>query len=412
MKHFNSNSNISNDLINITTKLMMANQRSEILNIANEYTAIINRLVELEKNNATDHFTKQKSISTIMKFTLQEISIMSKTFKKEFIANGLSAHVIKRLRGPNNSVLYEIRYRSNGYNISVSSADLKTAKEKFLFKTSPSEIHKYYIGTTKIKNAFETVFYDWLSTKQGAVTKSQYNRFIFDFNNLPEFVKKLPISDIKTCDLINIMKDVKPRKYEELRTLFNGIFKYAVANGIIANNPVSLIKFKRAERQNRDALDENEIKYFLYNLKNPEYDDIRQSAYLLYFFGLRPCEIDEDTRRDGDFLITRNRKRKNGKIEYKKIPIPTQAQGFINWKKSLLFNCNVKKRTLLFKQLLNGKTAYNLRHTFASTCAQYVRPDIVDVWMGDSPERLVGKVYVHFPDKFMRSQMDNVIFIT
>ena len=55
-------------------------------------------------------------------------------------------------------------------------------------------------------------------------------------------------------------------------------------------------------------------------------------------------------------------------------------------------------------------TQYFLRHTFATTCVQYVRPDIVDTWMGDSSERLVGRVYTHFPDKFMTNQMDLVQF--
>ena len=53
---------------------------------------------------------------------------------------------------------------------------------------------------------------------------------------------------------------------------------------------------------------------------------------------------------------------------------------------------------------------YFLRHTFATTCVQYVRPDIVDTWMGDSLERLVGRVYAHFPDKFMTNQMELVQF--
>ena len=55
-------------------------------------------------------------------------------------------------------------------------------------------------------------------------------------------------------------------------------------------------------------------------------------------------------------------------------------------------------------------TQYFLRHTFATVCQQYVRPDIVDIWMGDSSERLVGRVYTHFPDKFMIEQMQNVVF--
>jgi len=37
------------------------------------------------------------------------------------------------------------------------------------------------------------------------------------------------------------------------------------------------------------------------NLKQPEFQPIRQGAYLLYFFGLPPCEVDEETRRAGNF---------------------------------------------------------------------------------------------------------------
>ena len=31
--------------------------------------------------------------------------------------------------------------------------------------------------------------------------------------------------------------------------------------------------------------------------------------------------------------------------------------------------------------------------------------------MGDSPERLVGKTYVHYSDEFMRKEMDKVKFV-
>ena len=60
------------------------------------------------------------------------------------------------------------------------------------------------------------------------------------------------------------------------------------------------------------------------------------------------------------------------------------------------------------KALSDGLTPYNLRHTFASICAESVKPDILDVWMGDSPERLVGKTYVHYRDKFMQNKMNTV----
>ena len=221
---------------------------------------------------------------------------------------------------------------------------------------------------------------------------------------------------IKTVNISKVMKDVKPRKYEELRTLFNGIFTYAIASGIITHNPIALIRFKKAERQNRDSLNKEKIDLFFRRIQLPEFEPIRQGAYLLYFFGLRPCEVDEETRREGNFLIARNRKRKNGKIEYKKIPIPKQAEDFINWDEPLIFNCTSSwKQNQLFKAIFNDDetTAYNFRHTFSTICQENgVSRDIVEIWIGDSPQRLIGKVYTHFSDEFMQEQMYKVKFPT
>ena len=47
-------------------------------------------------------------------------------------------------------------------------------------------------------------------------------------------------------------------------------------------------------------------------------------------------------------------------------------------------------------------TQYFLRYTFSMTYVQYVRPDIVDIWMGDSSARLIDRVYTYFPNSFMK----------
>lgn len=361
----------------------------------------------IEKNN---NFTPT---STIITFTQKEISNMDKDFKKILILNGLVARVRTRPSGKQ-KFLYEIRFRAHGYSIIVCSASLKEAKEKFLAKTKPNEIDKCKVLPSKMrrkgKNLLHQVFEEWLSLKRGNIGDKEIRRFETNFNNLPEELRYASIFDIRAVDLDSIMKDVQPRKYEELRTLFNGIFKYAVASGLIQNNPVALIKFKRAERQNRESLSEDEITAFFERIKGAKYNEIRQGAYILYYFGLRPCEVDEETHIEGDFLIARNRKRKNGKIEYKKIPVPKDAWKIIDWNKPITFQCGKEKFHNLFKELLKGKTAYCLRHTFATICQQYVRPDIVDIWMGDSTTRLVGKVYTHFPDKFMLENMMKVEF--
>ena len=119
---------LSDDLLQITTRLMLARERRETLNVAQELTALVEKVDKLE--SAKD-YQKEKSISATLKFNRQEISKMSKTFKKEFIANGLAAHIIKRPSGKR-GVYYEIRYRRNGYDLYGAATDLAEAKKRFL----------------------------------------------------------------------------------------------------------------------------------------------------------------------------------------------------------------------------------------------------------------------------------------
>ena len=356
-----------------TTVLQMAadsitlDRLKTLISSANTPPLYIGKGTSTQQENSQS--IKGKNVqSCIITFTNNEVKRMEKTFKKHFILNGYIAHVIKRKSGKN-GFYYEIRYRRNGYNIRAASVDINQAKRIFLEKTLPQNIGKYLVRRQKSGfNLLEEIFEEWHRYKKGTVNDKEHLRFQVNFNNLPEELRKKPIAHIRTIDIDAILKEVKPRKYEELRTLFNGIFKYAVAIGIITHNPVALIKFKRAERQSRESLSKDEILAFLERIEEPKYNNIRQFAYILYFFGLRPCEIDEETHREDDFLITRNRKRKNGKIEYKKIPIPMQVQGLIDWDKPLTADLHRLKINDIMKELLAGKTAYCLRHTFATVC--------------------------------------------
>ena len=230
---------------------------------------------------------------------------------------------------------------------------------------------------------------------------------------IPDEIKNKAISDIHTKNIDEVVQSYNPRMYEQMRTIFNGIFKYAKANGNKTINPVDMIPFKRAERQNRDRVSDEQIIAFLNNLQNPFYDRIRDFALAMYFFGLRPCEVDHEAHFENGFLICRNRKRKNGKIEYKKIPVPKQAQGLIDFNKPIQPPLSYDRWLDLMKDALGeGLIPYNLRHTFSSICSEKAKPEVVELWIGDSPERLVGKTYVHYSDEFMKEQMAAVKFIT
>lgn len=337
---------------------------------------------------------------------------MAKTFKSDFAANGFAAHILKR-QNTKNSLIFEIRYRRNGYYIHVSGATLEKAKENFIRETLPENIEKHKRKKQSASfNSFLFVTQEWLNFRKGdlnPVTHKNYesycNRFLFPV------LGNLPIVSIKTIDLSNIMATVHGRVYEDLRVVLNSVFKYALANSFIINNPMLLIPFKKAERINRRALTNEELKKLFECLNLPEFKEYRQTFLILLFFGLRPCEL-EDARFEGDFLIARNAKRKGGKIEYKKIPICNQARELLDRSAPIksLHKTDVLNR--IFKRIMDDEnvTQYYLRHTFATVCQQYVRPDIVDIWMGDSSERLVGRIYTHFSDDFMLKQMQNVVF--
>ena len=183
----------------------------------------------INKENSPSIIDENAQSNTIT-FTKSEVKRMDKTFKKHFILNGYIAHVIKRKSGKN-GFYYEIRYRRNGYNIRAASVDINEAKRIFLEKTTPDNIGKYLVAKQKSGfNLLEEIFDEWHAYKKGTVVDKKHTRFRVNFMGLPEEIRKKPIAEIRTIDIDAILKEVKPRKYEELRTLFNGIFKYAVAS--------------------------------------------------------------------------------------------------------------------------------------------------------------------------------------
>ncbi len=352
----------------------------------------------------------KKTSSAKIKFTKKEIESMSKTFKKEFIANGMAAHIIERPSGKR-GVLYEIRYRRNGYDIAVSNKELKTAKAMFIEATQnlppPDQL-------AKNKFSFGFIADEWLRYKHGKVAEDTWKGYESQIRRyIPQKIKDKPIKSIRTSDIDELMNVLDtPRKYEDMRIIFNSIFKYAKASGIITYNPVEMIPFKRAERENRDRLTDEQIKTFLQNLQEPYFDKTRNFALAMYFFGLRPCEIDDEAHFENGFLICRNRKRKNGKKAYKKIPIPRQAENLFDFNAPLKSPLSYDRTLDIMKKALpEGIIPYQLRHTFASVCDEKVKREVVELWMGDSPERLVGKTYVHYSDEFMRIEMDKVKFV-
>lgn len=395
---------LSDELIALSAMMLTAQTRGEFVALSSKMNDLVEQVMQLERHEPQ---RKEKTLSATIKFSKEEVAKMSKTFKKEFIAAGLVAHIIKRPSGKN-GFYYEIRYRRNGFNISVSDKDLKKAKEKFIERTNRLES-----PTPKKNLTFGVLAQEWLIFKQGKIVNSTwkiYQSYIRRF--VPDNLSKKDIRMIRAGDLNEVMKDVSPRTYEELRIVFNSIFKYCIASGVITHNPVDMIPFAKSERTPRTSLGRSELNILIERLKDPTFSPIRAYVSAMLYCGLRPCEADAEAHVENSYMICRNRKRKRGKIEYKKIPVPKEAREVL--KEGVVFSppYSSKKMRDIMHELLGEHTPYSLRHTFSTVCAEAVRQEIVEIWLGDSPERLVGKFYVHYSDEFFRKEMDKVVFYT
>lgn len=67
----------------------------------------------------------------------------------------------------------------------------------------------------------------------------------------------------------------------------------------------------------------------------------------------------------------------------------------------------------IFKRIIGDETAtqYYLRHTFATKCQEYVRPDIVDIWMDIAPEGLSDGFIRTFPTSLCKSKWTRLFSI-
>ncbi len=408
------NNYLSEDLITITQKLMMARERSEVMNIASEYSALIERAIQLERQGSIATYQKQaRSVTIIIKFTYKEIQMMSFTFKKEFIANGLVAHVIKRESG-RNSYCYEIRYRSNGYNISASSTDLAKAKKKFLAKTVPGEIEKYYIGKNSnnlIPTNFEkfALFYFENFRKRKVSEKTYKNDSCRLKRHILPVFEKMEIKKITPANcqelLDNLMKQDKCKTAVEVYNLLSCIFKSAIAHDILVKSPLAVVIKPTYEQEHGSALTKTEEQALLSNIADIP---TKTALALALYCGLRPNEL-ATAEIQGKFIKAVNSKRqKKDKqaIEYKYIPITQKLKPFLSDIIPPLPNVPLIRKQ--FNEVLPNHILYDCRTTFYSRCKECgVDQRALDEFMGHSLGRL-GNAYTDLSFEFLLSEAEKI----
>jgi len=247
-----------------------------------------------------------------VEFTEQEIKQMPKQLQRIILINKKRCRIRIHESGKN-STTYEIRFRSEGYNVSASGKTKEIAKARMLekLKKAKPQTESFELPTTL--TAFARFYFETYRKEQVVpeTFKKDINRF--EKHLRPHFQERelksiLPL-DCKTV-LDSLEKEEKFKTCEELHSLLNGIFNCAIRHDIIKKNPLDTILKVSYEKVSSVALTKDEEKTLL-NGSSAEPVFAIALALALYT-GLRPCEI-QTAKIDGAFIVAKNAKGKRKK---------------------------------------------------------------------------------------------------
>lgn len=363
----------------------------------------LDKVKELTATVGNKEQTKTKesmNYSEILIFAEKEILKMPRKFRKNFRCQGITAHVHRRRSGKNNWN-YEIRCQINKLKVNVSSNNLEEAKQKFIKRLYEVEIY----GDTKapsIPSAFdgfaEYYFENFYKRKVKAETlRVGLNQFK---NHIKPHFGSIQLKRI-TPAICQILLDRldgqgKGKTADDVHSLLNMIFKAAVKHNIIHSNPLDMVFHTKHEHKHGSALTKDEEKQLL--LTTAGTPQQLMFAIALYT-GMRPNEY-ETARLEGGFIKAINSKRKNGKIEYKKIPVTPMLKPYVDGVDEIKFS-SLRIMRDRFNKIFPTHKLYDLRTTFYTRCQECGVADVArDEFVGHSLGAL-GNAYTDLSDEFL-----------
>ncbi len=399
----------NNSIINLC--ILNHEQKWKWLNNTEQESLILNQMQELKKllneiKISQDNINGKEISNRKVEFSKKEIKEMPRL--KDF--------KIRVKQGK----YYEIRFRKYGYNVSFSSTNFEVAKRKaftwlntFESQIKP-EVHFTVLSRADIENfniSKKVTFKEFADNYVYNVKKKMVKEVSFrNYKNyyekilLPKFGKMQlgKINPIMLQMFLDHYNSKTPRLCEDIKCLLNGIFDYALNNGVIERNPLKMVYIPKHERKTGMALTPTEEKALLNNIKGSKYE----VAYLkMLYSGVRPCEINgiEESIENNTLTI------KNGKLKsYQKnltrtVPIFPKYKDTLN--RVLEKNLSTYKMELEFKELCPHHTIKDLRHTFTTRARECgVDNELVSVWTGHSLGNITSSVYTHFSMEYQQKE--------
>ena len=350
------------------------------------------------KIEKTDAGTSAEEEKGFVYFTDKEIEQMPRRIQNLIILNQKRCRIRKHPSG-RRSFTYEIRYRRDGYDVSASGVTVELAKQKMIEKLSHAVKREDRTVVPSTFKAFALYYFEnFRKEKVAAQTYKKDNLRLREYL-IPHF-RETPIKRIMPADCKALYKDIqaqgKGKTASEVYSLMSIIFKGAIIHGIIQRSPLDLVIYNPYVSESGVALTKDEEKRLFAHVED---DPLLSLAFAVVLYtGLRPNEL-PTARIEGDFIVAKNSKRKNGKIESKKIPIIGKLRPYL--KNGLPTLPDVVELRPIIREVLPTHKLYDLRTTFYTRCDECgVAPPARDEFVGHSSGTLTD-TYRDLSDEYL-----------
>ena len=256
-----------------------------------------------------------------------------------------------------------------------------------------------YIDQTFLEriSVFKNRFDETICTTTYRVAMSNFKNHV-----LPHF-GDMPLTSItadKCQELLDkLIAEDKVRTEENVFTMLNMIFKAAIKHAVMKHNPIDMVFHTKHEREHGKALTKDEEKLLLSSTEGTPY---QQMFAIGLYTGLRPNEYKTAYIEDG-FIVANNSKRKNGKVELKKIPITPMLAPYVKEGDNLSFY-RLEQIRHKFNGILPSHKLYDLRTTFYTRCVECgVAEAAIKKYVGHTLGGLAD-TYADLGDDFLKAE--------
>lgn len=344
--------------------------------------------------------------TVFLEFTKKELSKMPKFFKTIYkLKGGKAAHIRQKPNGT-----YEIRYRRDGLNISVSSMNIGDAKERFIQALCAAKTE-----AMNDKAFFGQYATQWLEVvKKPQVKDNTYADYalMFKVHIFPKF-GKLRLRDIKPIDvqkLLNALCDKKTfRIAEKVYVLLNALFTFAVAEDLISKNPMALIRKPKYETKHGQAFTVEEERAFIEKCitSNSSY---RYAYVLMTFTGIRRSELPSVEITSKWITVITSKGRKGEASKKRKIPVSPMLKPFLPFMTKENLTHKLDMLTRGFSKIAQSRHLHELRHTFITRCQECgISRELTSLWAGHKADNtMTSNVYTHFSDEFQLGEIQKL----